>query len=224
MLSAQPFIEFPVSPAISKPFEIMKKTGVKNITQLAEKVILKYYAPNCVIITEKGEITYIHGRTGKYLELMNGEAKMNIFEMAREGLQQELPALVRKASTQKKSLTVEGIKVKFNGHSQLINLTVKPIKEPEAMSGSFLIIFEDILPGKKEPALKRTRNAKKSGNIIKELERELSSTKENLKTIIEEPKHPTRNLNPLMRNFNPLMKRFKVQMKNWKPLKKKCSR
>jgi two-component system CheB/CheR fusion protein len=164
----------------------MKKTEVKNITQLAEKVILKYYAPNCVIINEKGEITYINGKTGKYLELMNGEAKMNIFEMAREGLQQELPALVKKVLSHKKSLTVDGIKVKFNGHSQLINLTVKPIKEPEAMSGSFLIIFEDIQPGKKEPASKKTRIEKKSGNIIKELERELGSTKENLKTIIEE--------------------------------------
>lgn len=187
VLSAQPFIEFPVSRTINKTFETtIKKTEVKNITQLAEKVILKYYAPNCVIINEKGEITFIHGKTGKYLELMNGEAKMNIFEMAREGLQQEIPALVRKASMQKKSLTVDGIKVKFNGHSQLINLTVMPIKEPEAMNGSFLIIFEDIQPGKKEPASKKTRIEKKSGNIIKELERELSSTKENLKTIIEE--------------------------------------
>jgi len=187
VLSAQPFIEFPVSRTINKPFEtIIKKTEVKNITQLAEKVILKYYAPNCVIINEKGEITYIYGKTGKYLELMNGEAKMNIFEMAREGLQQELPALVRKASTQKKTLTVDGIKVKINGHSQLINLTVKPIKEPESMSGSFLIIFEDIQPAKNKSASKKTRNEKKSGNIIKELERELNSTKENLKTIIEE--------------------------------------
>ncbi len=50
-----------------------------------------------MIITENGDIVYIHGRTGKYLELTDGEAKMNIFEMAREGLQQELPAFNQKS-------------------------------------------------------------------------------------------------------------------------------
>ena len=82
---------------------------------MAEKIILQSYSPNCVIISGNGDIVYIHGRTGKYLELTNGEAKMNIFEMAREGLKQELPALIRKALSSKKSLTSEGIKVKPNG-------------------------------------------------------------------------------------------------------------
>ena len=90
--SSQPFIEFPIMPAIKKASEtIIKKTEMKNITQQAEKIILQSYSPNCVIIAESGEILYIHGKTGKYLELTHGEAKMNIFEMARDGLKQELP-------------------------------------------------------------------------------------------------------------------------------------
>ena len=186
--SAQPFMEFPVSrQSIGKTNEIiMEKDEIKNITRLAEKIILQSYSPNCVIITENGDIVYIHGRTGKYLELTNGEAKMNIFEMAREGLQQELPALIRKVLSSKKSLTAEGIKVKSNGKAQLINLTVKPVKEPAEMRGSLLIIFEEIIPQKKVPASKKIRYDKKSEKIIKELEHELKSTKENLRSTIEE--------------------------------------
>ena len=90
-----------------------------------------------MIITKNGDIVYIHGRTGKYLELTNGEAKMNIFEMAREGLKQELPVLIRKVLSSKKSLTVEGIKVKSNSKGQLINLTIKPVKEPVEMLVSY---------------------------------------------------------------------------------------
>jgi two-component system CheB/CheR fusion protein len=164
----------------------MKNDEVKNISRLAEQIILQSYSPNCVIITGNGDIVYIHGRTGKYLELTNGEAKMNIYEMAREGLQQELRALIRKALTSKKSLTAEEVKVKFNGGAQLINLTVKPIKEPAAMQGSLLIIFEDIIPQKKMQVSKNILSGKKSENIIKELERELKSTKENLRSTIEE--------------------------------------
>jgi len=185
--SAQPYIEFPVSRPVGKTNEtIMKINEVKNIPQLAEKIILQSYSPNCVIISENGDIVYIHGRTGKYLELTHGEAKMNIFEMAREGLKQELPALIRKVSSSKKPLTTEGIKVKPNGSTQLINLTVKPIKEPTEMLGSMLIIFEDVKPEKKMPASKKIHYEKKSEKIIKELEHELKSTKENLRSTIEE--------------------------------------
>ncbi len=185
--SAQPFIEFPVSRSKGKAYEtVMNKNELKNITQLAEKIILESYSPNCVIVTETGDIVYIHGRTGKYLELTNGEAKMNIFEMAREGLQQELPALIRKVLSSKRSLTTEGIKVKSNGTTQLINLTVKPIKEPAVMRGSLLIVFEEVKPPQKASTSRTFRYEKKSEKIIRELERELKSTKENLRSTIEE--------------------------------------
>ena len=187
MYSAQPYIEFPVARAIGKTDEtIMKKIEGKNITQLAEKIILQSYSPDCVLISENGDIVYIHGRTGKYLELTHGEAKMNIFEMAREGLQQVLPALIRKVLSTKRSLTLEGIKVKSNGSAQLINLTVKPVKEPAEMLGSLLIIFEEVPPEKKMPAAKKIHYEKKSEIVIKELEYELKTAKENLRSTVEE--------------------------------------
>ncbi|MHB8853729.1 MAG: chemotaxis protein CheB [Ignavibacteriaceae bacterium] len=187
VFSAQPYIEFPISRSKEKPNEIiMNKIEINSITQLAEKVILQNYSPNCVIIKESGEIIYIHGKTGKYLELKHGEAKMNIFEMAREGLQQELPMMIRKVLSNKKSITVNGIKVRTNTSVKYINLTVNPIKEPDAMRGFLLIVFEDIIPQKKEIHSKKVQYEKKSEKVIKELEHELKSTKENLHSTIEE--------------------------------------
>ncbi len=184
--SAQPYIDFPVSRSKEKTYKsTMKKDKLKDITGLAEKVILQNYSPNCVIIDENGDIVYIHGRTGKYLELTSGEAKMNIFEMAREGLKQELPVLIRKVLSSRKSLIVEGLRVKSNSKAQLINLTIKPVKEPAEMTGFLLMIFEEVIPQKKVPVSK-IRFEKKSEKIIKELERQLKSTKENLRSTIEE--------------------------------------
>lgn len=185
--SIQPYIEFPVNRTKNNNIEIpIKNIEVKNIQHIAESILLQSYSPNCVIISENGNIIYIHGKTGKYLELSDGEAKMNIFDMAREGLQQELSSMIRKVKTVKKSLTVEGIKVKLNGSSQLIKLTVKPISEPKIMEGSLLIIFEDIALQKKTTSKVKINIDKKSEKIIKELERELKSSKENLRTAIEE--------------------------------------
>jgi two-component system CheB/CheR fusion protein len=184
--SVQPFIDFPLSHSIEKTYETPMKTNeVKNITQLAEKVILQNYSPDCVIITGNGDIVYIHGKTGRYLELTDGEAKMNIFEMARIGLKQELPALIRKVSSARKGLTSEGIKIKPNGKTLLINLTVTPIKEPSEMRGFFLILFEEVLQQKKDSTNKKVHYDKKSEKIIKDIEHELKITKENLRSTIE---------------------------------------
>jgi two-component system, chemotaxis family, CheB/CheR fusion protein len=185
--SAQPFIEFPLMKPVGKTNEIaVKKDAFKNITQIAEKIILQSYSPNCVIISAKGDIVYIHGRTGRYLELTHGVAKMNVYEMAREGLQQELPAMIRKAVSSGKTMTAKGIKVTSAGKSQTIDLTVKPIKEPSEMAGSLLVIFDEVKSEVKLPASKTIRHDKKSERFIKELERELKSTKENLRFAVEE--------------------------------------
>jgi two-component system CheB/CheR fusion protein len=185
--SAQPYIEFPFSRSIRKTHEIiMKKNEVEDITRIAEKIILQSYPLNCIITAGNGNIVYIHGISGKYLELSHGEAKMNIYEMAREGLKQELPALMRKVLSGGKSITSEGIKIKFNGRTQLINLIIKPVKEPASMLGSLLIIFEEVINLKTVPGSKRVHSEKKSEKIIKELEHELKSTKENLRSTIEE--------------------------------------
>ena len=187
MHSLQPLIEFPASRSTGRTHEIAEKPNeTQNITQVAEQVILKNYSPQCVIITESGEIVYIHGQAGKYLELAQGAAKMNILEMARGGLQQELPALMRKVLTRKKSITVEGIKVRAGGRTQIISLTVKPIKDPRESPGSLLVIFEEVVPTRGGAASKTKHYDKKSIRRINELEHELKSTKENLRSAVEE--------------------------------------
>ncbi|MEO8168227.1 MAG: PAS domain-containing protein [bacterium] len=187
ILSAQSFIDFPMSRSPVRAQEVnVRNNELKNISQLAEKAILQNYSPNCVIVNEKGDIVYIHGRTGKYLELTHGEARMNIFDMAREELQQELTVMIRKVLSSKKPLTVNGLKVRSGGIAQHMNLTVKPIKEPTAMLGSLLVIFEDVPRPKKGPVARIPHFEKNSAKVIKDLEHELKSNKEYLQSAIEE--------------------------------------
>jgi two-component system, chemotaxis family, CheB/CheR fusion protein len=68
----------------------------KSIETIADQLLLKQFAPPGVLVNENGDIIYISGRTGKYLEPASGKANMNIFAMLREGLRQEFPgALIR---------------------------------------------------------------------------------------------------------------------------------
>jgi two-component system CheB/CheR fusion protein len=77
-----------------------------NIAQLAEKVILEKLSPPSIVINQKGDILYVHGRTGRFLEPAPGEGGfMNIFRMSREGLRLELMGAMRKAKAPSRGWT-----------------------------------------------------------------------------------------------------------------------
>jgi two-component system CheB/CheR fusion protein len=154
-----------------------------NLRESTERLLLEDYAPSCVIINEKGDILYVYGRTGKYLEPAPGEARMNIVEMARGGLRLELTSTIRKAMTGKKAIRYNGLRVKANGEDQIIDLTVKPMpKQP----GSMLVVFEEAAPQLPVEPLQGPQPPEEGNRQVVELQRELSSTKQYLQTTIEE--------------------------------------
>jgi two-component system CheB/CheR fusion protein len=187
--AAQVVVEFPVTPSIERAYKVEIDTPLEvNMQQLAEKTLLDRYAPPSVLINIKGEILYIHGRTGKYLEPAPGEARWNIYEMVREGMKLELPTAVRKAGAQNKEVTRKELQVKINGAIQTVHLTVKPLDTAQSeASDLMMVIFEDaILPTREEPPKGRRNRKKKTDERVDALEKELQHTKENLQTTIEE--------------------------------------
>lgn len=165
----------------------VRKTAEAGIEEIAQKILLKKFTPPCVIIDEKGDILYIHGRTGKYLEPARGRATLNIVDMAREGLQFELLSTIRTITSRRKEVTYEGLQVKTNGGVQAVNLIVKPIDEPEVKQKLFLVVFEDVLPVRQGKAgREKSKQGQKYDKRISSLGRELQYTKGKLKDTIEE--------------------------------------
>jgi two-component system, chemotaxis family, CheB/CheR fusion protein len=158
-----------------------------SVTEVAERALLDKYAPPCVIVNHKGDILYTHGRTGKFLELASGSASLNVYEMAREGLRLELNSAVRRASQQKKTVTLEGLRVKTNGGYQPITLTVRPLRERDDQLGTLTLVAFHELAGQKAPKGRKVAHpGKTSLKRIAELEQELRFTQESLQTSIEE--------------------------------------
>ena len=83
--------EMPTFPALSLPApagvpkELSMQKPVTNLQSLADQLLLRHFSPPAVLVNDKGDILYISGRTGKYLEPASGKANWNIFAMAREG-------------------------------------------------------------------------------------------------------------------------------------------
>jgi two-component system CheB/CheR fusion protein len=116
-----------------------------QLRDLTERVMLQHYAPVSVLVNERGDILYIHGRTGLYLEPTPGEAGMNILKMAREGLQQELTSALHKAVMSKEPVFRSGLRVKTNGDFSTVGLALRPVEPVQRAAGGpdlFLVTFE----------------------------------------------------------------------------------
>jgi len=189
------------------------------LRELAEQALINEYTPASVVVNDRGDILYIHGRTGKYLEPAPGDAGMNITKMAREGLRREVATALHKAAARKETARYPGLKVKTNGDFINVNLTVRPLTagpfdpatgsgqvgdkgRPEAPAAAdlFLVSFEDAPAAKVRS--KRTEGkgagiihlAADSDARVAALEQELRDKEEYLQSTIEEMETSTEEI------------------------------
>jgi chemotaxis methyl-accepting protein methylase len=164
-----------------------------SLQSLADKLVLQHYAPPAVLVNDKGDILYVSGRTGRYLEPAAGKANWNIFVMARESLRYELSAAFQQVLRQKDRLTLHGLKVGTNGGQQLVDVTIQCLDDPGALQGLVMIVFTDVaLPAAAPAAGRAARSPARSARLV-ELEQELQrvrgearSTHEEMQTSQEE--------------------------------------
>ncbi|MCF8221975.1 MAG: PAS domain-containing protein [Bacteroidales bacterium] len=191
-------LDFPASfkhPKEKSEESIKRVKGTDNIQNLAEQLLLQRFAPASVLINTEGDILYITGRTGKYLEPAAGKANMNIYTMARQGLRNELPGAIRKAKQSTEPVKLNKLNVGTNGGTQIVNLTLQLIEKPEAIKGTIIIIFTDVadttLPRKRKSKAENQAASVREQELEKELQHaneELKSTREDMQTTQEELK------------------------------------
>ena len=178
--------------------------GSTSLRELTERIQLQHYNPVGALISECGEILYLCGRTGRFLEPSPGEASLNILKMAREGLRHDLTAALYKAAIYKTPVLHPGLMVKTNGDFTSVNLSVLPVAsaifdqyliDSSITQPLFLVILEDA--PKPIPALAAVshgpdiapdagRNLADADGQIAKLQLELQLKEEYLQTNIEE--------------------------------------
>ncbi len=161
-----------------------KVNNTENIQELTDQLLLQYFSPASVLINSQGDVIYINGSTGKYLEPAKGKANLNIYAMAREGLRELLPGGVREATQVDKTVKIPGVTTNNGNQKSLFSVSIMQIQKPEALNGNVLIVFHDDDSGIKKPQAKTKKGDKTQFQL--NLEQELSQTQEMLKTTREE--------------------------------------
>ena len=194
-------VNFPTSffPGHTKPYLETEtpKPMAANLQQLMDKLMLEQFSPPAVLVNDKGDILYISGRTGKYLEPAAGKANWNVFAMAREGIRYDLTLAFRKAVSEKGQAQVCGLTLRTNGNNQLVDLTIRPIETPAELKGLYIIVFQDAKASadRKAPSPSPRKGRSSSDTRIAEMEQEnkelsddLQNTREEMQTSQEELK------------------------------------
>ncbi|MBE3117646.1 MAG: PAS domain-containing protein [Candidatus Atribacteria bacterium] len=186
---------------------VQKKADAGKILlrEMTEQMLLQKLALVGVLVNGYGDILYLYGRTGLYLEPAPGEAGINnILKMAREGLRYELTLALQEAIKSKETVRHPGLRIKTNGDFTTVNLTIHPVEAPKFTEKTapaktlevplYLVILEQVSPLHPEPAQMSTslpaeeeRSADTDVNAhLAALKKELMAKDEYLQTTNEE--------------------------------------
>ncbi len=177
-------IEFPTKylPSISiNQGTEQKPPTIANIQTLAEQLLLQQFTPAAVLVNFAGDILFISGRTGKYLEPAAGKANWNIHAMARDGIRHELSAALKTAQHQTQAVEIKNLTVESHNINQSINLTVQAINKPKALNGMLIVVFTDV-------PRPETKESQETGSNVEhhKLQTELKRTREQLQSAYED--------------------------------------
>lgn len=152
-----------------------------NLQTLADQVVLQAFSPAAVLVNEAGDIVYINGRTGRYLEPAAGKANWNIHVMARPGLRAQLAVALRSAFQTRSPIELLGLRIDDEA-PPMVDITVQPVLQPKALEGMVMIAFRDAQP----PPHKRSRGTKAAGTLDEALSAELMRSREEIRALRQE--------------------------------------
>jgi two-component system, chemotaxis family, CheB/CheR fusion protein len=177
-----------VYPTVSTRTDAPKRLPLQELT---ERALLQEVTPAGVLVNAQGDVLYLHGRSGMYLELPPGSMTTNVLKIAREGLRHSLTVALSKAVGTKDTVRHPGLRVKTNGEFTMVDLTIRPIAAGTPEAFLYLVVLQqapDPVPVKARHAAKGTEGspAADADATVATLRQELRAKDEYLQTTNEE--------------------------------------
>ncbi|MDQ8172202.1 MAG: chemotaxis protein CheB [Gemmatimonadota bacterium] len=110
---------------------------------VVDRLLLSRYAPTAVLVGTEGDIQYVSGRTGRYLEPAVGRANWNLLAMAREGLRTPLTEGLRRAARQQTPVTLSNLQVTGDVGTTSVDVVVEPLTAAVGLEGMLLVLFRE---------------------------------------------------------------------------------
>ncbi|QJW89648.1 PAS domain-containing protein [Spirosoma taeanense] len=152
-----------------------------DLDRVVDTLLLQQYVPASVVVNADLDILQFRGSTGLFLEPAHGKASLNLLKMARPSLAFELRNLIHKVRKTREPVRKEGLNVKIRSKTHYVAIEAVPLRT-DAEEQLFLILFEETVP-----TVSTGTSSTDAGNLrIRQLEEELATMREDMRSIIEE--------------------------------------
>lgn len=168
----------------------------EGLTRAVERLLAGQFAPPSVLINDRGEAVYVHGRTGQFLEPAAGPAQSVLLDMARPGLRAPLSQALREVGSGDSEKVEHVAHVQTNGSTREVCVAVQRLRSPRTLGGFRLVSFrppasaEGGIPASAgpggPPSGESPQGEADPASEVERLERELAATRQDKQITVEE--------------------------------------
>lgn len=162
-----------------------------------ERHILEQHTPAHAVVRDDGEIVFVSGGTGGFLELPRGTPSRDLLEMVPRDLRVELRATLRRAVESRRAITRRDVSLtKSTGEIQQLNLKVEPLRGTSGGEPLFIVFFQhtEAASPAAVAAPDDQRHDEAAEHELREMRERLQSTIEEYETALEELKSTNEEL------------------------------
>jgi two-component system CheB/CheR fusion protein len=168
-------------------------TPPHNLQSLADHVLLQTFSPAAVLVNAVGDILYISGRTGAFLEPAAGKANWNVHVMLRPAWRAHVATALRQALQDQQAVVLNALPVDALAQRQL-QVTVHPLQEPKELEGTAMLVFKEsasppaqAVPAEKTSLTEPVQQAElqMARDEMQTLRQEMSSSKDQMHALNE---------------------------------------
>jgi two-component system CheB/CheR fusion protein len=137
-------LPFPaVNRASVAPRPVVRGTDPSTLQAVVEELLRRTFAPSAVLATATGDVVFVNGRTGRYLEPPVGKASLDLIAMTRESLRAAVAQAFRTARRQRSSCSLRAVNTDADPPT-VVEITATPVTEPPEASSMVLVVFSEI--------------------------------------------------------------------------------
>ncbi len=152
----------------------------------AYRAIAKTLAPATILLNEQDEPVHLHGDLSPYIEMPSGQATFNIGNIIRPAFRTEFMALMLRARRDSVMISSQALRVSHHGDDWRFRILIQPFQDTRPHQETLLVSFPVVSAEISADVGNDDQETPSQSHREEELEHELASMREHLRTLVEE--------------------------------------
>ena len=185
----RPEQELAPEPFAPLPRAVVSSTGAADLRREAESVLLQNYTPPALVVDQDLHIVHFQGDTSAWLSPPTGQPSFHLLKMVRPEFVVELRTAIARARKEGVAVAREPVSFVAQGHRGAVQLEVRALPKRNGKKQDLLIVLrktEEVATEEKAGAGRNSTSAVRHAEKSARLERELTSAREHLRSLIAE--------------------------------------